>query len=271
MVVALNEAIEGEKRLDRLGAGEVGARAECLSQLRSAESRAIQALVRMGTVTDRSERGVGPPIVPLPSESAALRAAAAAEVAVTGASAAASSLPPPPLSSVQIDGSTAAPPSSVPAPLRAAVPVGPSANAREGANEEELVARAINFSLQHLRNGLKMGIRRSISKLENVGPKPPVTAESVAKIIKLFPPPVDEPLTVAELMAARRHVMSVAHDVVFSVASVGSGINNKRSDSAPGMSGLSARVVKQCWHRGTERQRNHLISLLSILGNGLLV
>ena len=267
MVVALNEAIEGEKRMDRLGAGEVGARAECLSQLRSAESRAIQALVRMGTVTDRiSERGVGPPVVPLPSESAALRAAAAAEVPATGATAAASSLPPP--LSAQVDGSMAASPPSVPAPLRAAVPAGPAANALAGATEDELVARAINFSLQHLRNGLKMGIRRSISKLENIGPKPPVTAESVAKIIKLFPPPVDEPLTVAELMAARRHVMSVAHDVVFSVASVGSGINNKRSDSAPGMSGLSARVVKQCWHRGTDRQRNHLINLLSILGNG---
>ena len=112
-----------------------------------------------------------------------------------------------------------------------------------------------------------MGIRRTLSKLENLQPKPQINAESLKKIRLLFPPAVDAPLTEDELREAMKHCVTLNHDVVFSVAAVGAGINNKRSDSAPGISGLSARVVKQCWHRGTDHQRGHLTELLSILGN----
>ena len=267
MVAAIKEAAGIEKRMENLAVSDAERRAECLSQLRSAEARAIRALERMGTVTDRpGERGVGPPAVPLPSEFAA--SLAGAEVV----SAAAQDAVP---VSLSLSGSaSAASPRALPPPSSSishlpSLPLPPAAAAGFAAaqSEDDLVAKAINSSLHHMRNGLRMGIRRSINKLENIGPKPPVNEASVAKIVELFPPPVDEALSVEELRAAKRCTATTAHDVVFSVASVGTGINNKRSDSAPGMSGLSARVVKQCWHRGTETLRGHLIDLLSILGN----
>ena len=63
-------------------------------------------------------------------------------------------------------------------------------------------------------------------------------------------------------------VQSTEHDVGYTLEVVQKQINSKRKDCAPGMSGLSARVVKHCWYHAGDEQRSALCLLLSRFGNG---
>jgi hypothetical protein len=124
-------------------------------------------------------------------------------------------------------------------------------------------------ALYNFSNGLPTGIAKAVKQLENAGPRPVITAQRVVDaLLPLFPPPVDGDVPDALFEHAWSLVQSPEFDVVYSVEAVSRAANSKRSDSAPGMSGASARVLKQCLHRCNDDQTAHLCKLLSILGNG---
>ena len=212
-------------------------RAACAEQDARAEDAALEAFSKLGTITDRAfDKGPGRLLTGTAEVANAADGVPAAAATVAAAAAA------------TIAAAAAAPPRQ---------------------QQIDYNAKAIRTGLFHFSNGLDLGIAKASRQLQNAGPRPVVDDSMVqSKIAPLFPAPVDGDVTPTELERAWRLVQSRNNDVVYTIEAVRVGINSKRSDSAPGMSGLCARVIKQCWHRSSSDQKTHLCSLLDILGNG---
>jgi hypothetical protein len=122
-----------------------------------------------------------------------------------------------------------------------------------------------------LENMFPNGVAKCRQTLERTLDSFVVTEDSIAKqVAPLFPPPKGRPLDEEDLRAADLATARVDQDVEFSIAAVQKQLNMKRKDCAPGMSGLSARVVKAMWYRASDDQRESLCLLLSLLGNAHL-
>ena len=130
-------------------------------------------------------------------------------------------------------------------------------------------AANVRKGLACLENLFPNGVSKCRQTLERTGDLFDVTDESVAEhIAPIFPPPIGGPLTEMEFTRAYEVVRSTDFDVGYTLEVVQKQINAKRKDCAPGMSGLSAKVVKHCWYHANDEQRSALCLLLSRYGNG---
>ena len=238
------------------------------AQMEREEDAACDALERMGAISDRLyPRGRPPapgPCACTPTSSCALCSPALAAPAAAAAAAAAAV---PPTAAAAAAGAHAAAALPQPPPPPPPLPPPPAAPAL---TEAQYVARAARIGLYNLRSGLRNGVAKAVRQLNSAGPRPFIDAATIKeKIDPLFPKePVDGKIPDALLEEAWSLCGPTEQDVDFSVEAVGRAINSKRSDSAPGASGLSARVLKQLWHRCDEEQKSSLCNLMSVLGNG---
>ena len=149
------------------------------------------------------------------------------------------------------------------APGPTAGPVSPTPRERAAAN--------VRKGLACLESLFPNGVAKCRQTLERSGDLFDVSDESVAQhIAPIFPPPKGGALSDAEFARAYEVVRTTEYDVGYTLEVVQKQINAKRKDCAPGMSGLSAKVVKHCWYHASDEQQSALCLLLSRYGNGLV-